>query len=95
MVAYALAGTTRIDLTQEPLGKDAQGKPVYLKDIWPSQAEVAAAVATSESQSMFAKEYAEVFKGTKNGKKFRLPKALLINGKQIPLMSNIRHFLPT
>jgi aconitate hydratase len=62
VVAYALAGTTRIDLTKDPLGHDHQGQPVYLKDIWPSEQEIAEAT-TVISDSMFSKEYAEVFKG--------------------------------
>ncbi|HKJ04579.1 MAG TPA: aconitate hydratase AcnA [Geopsychrobacteraceae bacterium] len=62
VVAYALAGTTRIDLTSDPLGEDCDGKPVYLKDIWPSNEEVAEKVALVTAQ-MFRKEYAEVFKG--------------------------------
>jgi aconitate hydratase len=62
VVAYALSGTTCLDLSKDPLGKDNQGKEVYLKDIWPSNAEVAAEVA-KVTGSMFRKEYAEVFKG--------------------------------
>lgn len=62
VVAYALAGTTRINLTSEPLGEDFDGNPVFLKDIWPSNAEVAEKVALVNSQ-MFRKEYAEVFSG--------------------------------
>ncbi len=62
VVAYALAGTTRINLQVEPLGKAANGQPVFLRDIWPSQAEIAAMVA-QVSKSMFQKEYSEVFKG--------------------------------
>ncbi|MCH9744345.1 MAG: aconitate hydratase AcnA [Gammaproteobacteria bacterium] len=62
VVAYALAGTTRIDLSKEALGEDPQGKPVYLKDIWPSQIEIAEAVGKINSD-MFHKEYGEVFKG--------------------------------
>ena len=62
VVAYALAGTSRIDLSREPVGNDTQGQPVYLKDIWPSQAEVAAAV-DEVNRKMFAKEYSEVFSG--------------------------------
>ncbi|WP_058910269.1 aconitate hydratase AcnA [Entomohabitans teleogrylli] len=63
VVAYALAGNMNIDLTREPLGHDRQGNPVYLKDIWPSTAEISAAVA-QVSTAMFDKEYAEVFTGT-------------------------------
>ena len=62
VVAYALAGTTRIDLTQDPLGKDQDGNPVYLKDIWPSNKEIADAVSHVNGE-MFRKEYAEVFEG--------------------------------
>lgn len=62
VVAYALCGTTAIDLSKEPIGQDPSGKDVYLKDIWPSNAEVAAEVA-KVTGSMFRKEYAEVFKG--------------------------------
>jgi aconitate hydratase len=62
VVAFAIAGTTRIDLETQPLGNDAQGNPVFLKDIWPSNAEVAAEVAKIKN-SMFSKEYAEVFAG--------------------------------
>ncbi|WP_028387662.1 aconitate hydratase AcnA [Legionella fairfieldensis] len=62
VVAYALCGTTCIDLSTEPLGQDNQGNDVYLKDIWPSNAEIAAEVATVTG-SMFRKEYAEVFQG--------------------------------
>lgn len=62
VVAYALAGTTRIDLSSDPLGNDKDGNPVYLKDIWPSSAEIAEAVAFVDGD-MFRREYAEVFKG--------------------------------
>lgn len=62
VVAYALSGTTCIDLSQDPLGQDTDGNDVFLKDIWPSNAEVAAAVA-QVSGTMFRKEYAEVFQG--------------------------------
>ncbi|MCB1827454.1 MAG: aconitate hydratase AcnA, partial [Coxiellaceae bacterium] len=62
VVAYALAGSTRVNLHTDPLGEDKDGNPVYLKDIWPSNAEIAEAVA-QVSENMFSKEYAEVFKG--------------------------------
>jgi len=62
VVAYALCGTTTIDLSKEPLGKDKQGNDVFLKDIWPTNAEVAVEVA-KVTGSMFRKEYAEVFQG--------------------------------
>lgn len=62
VVAFALAGTVRTDLSKDPLGKDRNGNPVYLKDIWPSQKEIAEAVQ-KVSTDMFRKEYAEVFQG--------------------------------
>ena len=62
VVAYALAGTTRIDLSQEPLGQDTEGNPVYLRDIWPSNAEIADLVQTVHTD-MFKKEYGAVFDG--------------------------------
>jgi aconitate hydratase len=62
VVAYALAGTMNIDLYNEPIGKGTDGD-VFLKDIWPSQAEVAEAIRTSVKSDMFRTRYAEVFKG--------------------------------
>jgi aconitate hydratase len=62
VVAFALAGTVRIDMTKEPLGKDEHGQPVFLKDIWPSDAEVAAEV-NKINGDMFNREYADVFSG--------------------------------
>ncbi|SER07429.1 aconitate hydratase [Pseudomonas sp. NFACC02] len=62
VVAYALAGSVRIDLSSEPLGEGSDGQPVYLRDIWPTQKEIADAVM-NVSTGMFHKEYAEVFAG--------------------------------
>jgi aconitate hydratase len=62
VVAYALAGTTKIDLLAEPLGTDKNGKSVFLKDIWPTNAEVHAQVITVRD-SMYREQYADVFKG--------------------------------
>ena len=63
VVAYALAGTVDIDLTKEPLGKGKDGAPVYLKDVWPSAAEVAAVIAKTVDRDMFAGNYESVFSG--------------------------------
>ncbi len=63
-VAYAIAGTVDIDLQHEPLGTSNAGKPVYLKDIWPSQAEVEATVQQFVTRAQFEREYADVFKGS-------------------------------
>ena len=63
VVAYALAGSLRKDLLNEPLGQDKDGKDVFLKDIWPSPAEVAEFVRQNVSDQMFRAAYADVFKG--------------------------------
>ncbi len=65
VVAYALAGSMSIDITTEPLGEGKGGKPVYLKDIWPTTEEVAALQRKFVTQKMFATRYADVFKGDK------------------------------
>lgn len=72
VVAFALAGTTVIDLTQDPLGVDKAGKPVYLKDIWPSNSEVAHEVAKVSSK-MFREQYADVFTGSKSWQSMAVP----------------------
>ncbi len=64
VVAYALAGTVDVDLTADPLGVDGDGNPVYLRDIWPTQEEVAAVVRDSVSRDQFIEQYASVFEGS-------------------------------
>jgi aconitate hydratase len=66
VVAYALAGSTQIDLTTQPLGHDKKGKPVYLKDVWPTNKEIETFTNKNVKSSMFKKRYADVFKGDKN-----------------------------
>jgi aconitate hydratase len=63
VVAYALAGTMDIDLMTEPLGQDAQGKDVYLRDIWPSPAEVEQTIAEAIGSDMYTSSYVDVFAG--------------------------------
>ena len=63
VVAYALAGTIDIDLSSEPLGTDRDGQPVFLADLWPSDADVAAAVRASVTPEMFKERYASAFSG--------------------------------
>ena len=65
VVAYALAGSVMVDLTTEPLGTDAEGVPVYLKDLWPSSKAVAKTVRKAVKKSMFRKRYGNVFEGDK------------------------------
>jgi aconitate hydratase len=62
-VAYALAGRMDVDLTNEPLGGDSDGEPVYLSDIWPSSEEIKETIADAVRQDMFEKSYADVFTG--------------------------------
>ena len=66
VVAYALAGSTQIDLTTQPLGTDKKGKPVFLKDIWPTNKEIEKFVRKNITPKMFKSRYADVFKGDKN-----------------------------
>ncbi|MCH7875372.1 MAG: aconitate hydratase AcnA [Gemmatimonadetes bacterium] len=73
VVAYALAGRIDIDITTEPLGEDLAGEPVYLRDIWPSSAEVQDAVAGAIQPEMYTEEYAAVFEGTDAWKKLPVP----------------------
>jgi aconitate hydratase len=73
VVAYALAGRMDIDLLTEPLGEDPRGRPVFLKDVWPSQQEVQEAVARGVHSEMFRKEYGEVFRGDEQWQSMPVP----------------------
>ncbi len=73
VVAYALAGSMNIDLTTEPLGTGKDGKPVYLKDVWPTQKEIQAAMLTSVTSDAYRKQYSSVFDGDDRWKKLPVP----------------------
>ncbi|HML18530.1 MAG TPA: aconitate hydratase AcnA [Bryobacteraceae bacterium] len=73
VVAYALAGRVDLDLAHEPVGKDPQGRDVYLREIWPSPEEVQTAVHKSVRREMFAKEYSEVFGGDAQWNSIQVP----------------------
>ncbi|MEW4530459.1 aconitate hydratase AcnA [Maioricimonas sp. JC845] len=73
VVAYALAGTVDIDLTHEPIGQDQDGNDVYLKDIWPSQKEIADTVATALTPEMFEKEYGHATEGPEEWQQIDAP----------------------
>jgi aconitate hydratase len=73
VVAYALAGRMDFDMVNEPLGADKSGKPVYLRDIWPTPQEVETAMRASVSSEMFRKEYADVYTGDKNWRNLPVP----------------------
>jgi aconitate hydratase len=73
VVAYALAGRMDLDLTTEPLGPDKAGKPVYLKDIWPTPQEIETTVRAAVSTAMYHKQYGEVFEGDAHWKAMKVP----------------------
>lgn len=72
VVVFALTGTTAIDLTKDPIGQDKNGNDVFLKDIWPSNAEVAQEVAKVSSK-MFKEQYADVFAGSQSWQNMQIP----------------------
>ena len=73
VVAHALAGTITKDLTKEPLGTGKDGKPVYLKDIWPTSKEVQEFIEKNVTRKIFESKYADVFKGDENWQKVQVP----------------------
>jgi aconitate hydratase len=81
VVAYALAGSTAIDLTKEPLGTGRDGKPVYLSDVWPTQQEVAELEARI-NDTMFASTYADVFNGNPTWNAVKVPEGDLFDFRE-------------
>jgi aconitate hydratase len=75
VVAYALAGTMDLDLTTEPLGDDADGQPVYLRDIWPTAQEIEQVVDEAIASEMFTRDYADVFTGDERWQELSGPTA--------------------
>ncbi|EJF85051.1 aconitate hydratase AcnA [Candidatus Bartonella washoeensis] len=73
VVAHALAGTVRKDLTKEPLGEGSDGQPVYLRDIWPTSKEIQEFIEKSVTRKIFVEKYADVFKGDENWQKVQAP----------------------
>ncbi|MEM9333839.1 MAG: aconitate hydratase AcnA [Pseudomonadota bacterium] len=73
VVAYALAGNMDVDLYNDPLGEDPDGNPVYMRDVWPSQAEIQAVVGSTVSSDMFKENYDSVFEGDANWKGIDVP----------------------
>ncbi len=72
VVAYAIAGSLKVDITKDSLGDDRDGNPVYLCDIWPSTQEIAQTVRDCVTPEMFAKRYADVFKGDEHWQKIKI-----------------------
>jgi aconitate hydratase len=77
VVAYALAGTVDIDMRKEPLGLDKHGDPVFLADIWPTSAEIAAAVARAVSPEVFKETYSHIFDGEERWARLNVPHGAL------------------
>ncbi|WUD36141.1 aconitate hydratase AcnA [Streptomyces europaeiscabiei] len=73
VVAYALAGSMKVDITRDALGVDQEGKPVFLADIWPSEAEVNDVVANAIGEDMFSKSYSDVFAGDAQWQALSIP----------------------
>jgi len=73
VVAYALAGRMDFDIVNEPIGNDKSGKPVYLREIWPTPQEVESAMRSSVTSEMFRKEYADVFTGDEQWRALPVP----------------------
>lgn len=73
VVAHALAGTVTKDLTKEPIGEDKDGNSVFLRDIWPSSAEIQEFIAKNVTRKIFSEKYADVFKGDENWQAVQVP----------------------
>lgn len=73
VVVYALVGTMHTNLLYDPLGTGSDGKPIYLKDIWPSAHEIQDVIDACLHADMFAKGYSDVFKGGDNGRNLQVP----------------------
>ncbi len=76
VVAYALAGSVGVDLATQPLGEDRNGKPVFLKDIWPTQQEIQEAISRFVTPEMYRRRYADVFVGPEEWRKVEFPEGL-------------------
>ncbi len=92
VVAYALAGTLDIDLTQDAMGAGSDGQPVYLKDIWPTNQEISDAIAGSINAEMFNKNYADVFKGDSRWNRIASPDGALFKWDDSTYIKNPPYF---
>ena len=73
VVAYAIAGSLQVDITKDPLGQDQNGNDVYLKDLWPSNAEIEETIRASLTREMFVERYKDVFSGTEQWQDIKFP----------------------
>ncbi|MEO5624744.1 MAG: aconitate hydratase AcnA [Dokdonella sp.] len=92
VVAYALAGTLDIDLTKDALGIGSDGKPVFLKEIWPSNKEVSDTIAGAINPAMFEKNYADVFKGDSRWNQIASPDGALFKWDDSTYIKNPPYF---
>jgi aconitate hydratase len=92
VVAYALAGSMTTDIFKEPLGFDSDNKPVYLKDIWPTQAEISDLIATSLSADMYQSRYKDVFEGTEQWKSLPVPEGETYSWPESTYVKNPPYF---
>ncbi len=93
VVAYALAGHMRLDITKDPLGMDQDGHPVYLKDIWPDNATVKSVMESVVTPEMFASRYSNVFAGTEEWRAIEARPARPLTGMMGQPMCVIRRIL--
>ena len=79
VVAYAIAGSMKVNISEDPIAKDSEGRPVYLKDIWPTNQEIQKVLQESITTEMFVSRYAKSMEGTEDWKKIRVEKAEIFN----------------
>jgi aconitate hydratase len=89
VVAYALAGSMKVDLLNDPLGTDRQGRPVYLRDVWPANKAIRDAIRKSVTAAMFKKRYADVFAGDRAWRKIKTAAGLTYQWE--PSSTYVRH----
>ncbi len=89
VVAYAIAGSMNVDLTSDPLGQDSDGKPVYLRDIWPSSSDIQETLAKSLTPEMFRKRYGNVFEGPEEWQKVETATGMTFNWQ--PASTYVQH----
>ena len=92
VVAYSIAGNLNIDLTKDPLGKDKDGNDVYLKDIWPSQKEVADAIGSNISSEMFRNSYSGVLDGDENWQSLQVTESEMYDWPESTYVKNPPYF---
>ncbi|MCG5498800.1 aconitate hydratase AcnA [Ectothiorhodospira variabilis] len=92
VVAYALAGSMAVDLYKHPLGTGKDGQPVYLKDVWPSQAEINELMQANISSAMYQEKYADVFKGDANWQKIGVTESELYDWAESTYVKNPPYF---